>query len=123
MLSPKSDDVLREKINASINDVKNQEFFDSLRTRIGGRVQDTAFLSAAVDKAIYGYKSASEANKGFLLPRNTKVLVVEWGGSYTAAMDRNNKEQSGDRSRVKLLSGPLRGKIVWVNNEHITLGY
>ena len=121
MLSSKAHNSILEKINGSINDNKNQELFDSLRERIGGGTQYAAFLSAENGKAIYGYTSPTERERGFLLPRNTKVLVVKWGVAYTKALDIKNEEQAGDKSRVKLLSGPLRGKVVWVDNDYLTL--
>lgn len=121
MLSPKYDETLVKKINKAIHNPDNQQIFDSVSERIKATSLDTAYLSANVDKAIFGYKNAENNGARYLLPRNSRVLVVKWGSAYTEAVDSNSNDQVENRSLVKLLSGPLRGKLVWVNNVHITL--
>jgi hypothetical protein len=56
-----------------------------------------------------------------MIVRNSRVLVNQWGSRYTVAADNNNPPAAAGRSRVKLLSGPASGKVVWVEDRFITL--
>ncbi|MEW8624733.1 MAG: hypothetical protein AB2551_03160 [Candidatus Thiodiazotropha sp.] len=121
MVSPKLNKEIVKKIKDSIEDPKNKEFFDSLRTRTKTRSLDRAFLSASADKIIYGYKKRSSGRESFMIPRNTKVMVTEWGDVYTHEVENAGEQKDPGRSQVKLLSGPLKGKVLWINNQHLTL--
>jgi hypothetical protein len=119
MISPKLDASILHKINLSIKE--NKEFFDSLRTRTGSNDQVMAFLAAPVGEIIYGYGGKAASTGKFMIPQNSSVLITEWGQAYSVDALDNHLASVPGRTQVKLLSGPLKGKVVWVGSQYITL--
>ncbi len=121
MLGPKLDHAVLKKINTAINDHK--EFFDNLRAKAVPSNQDIAYLKAPSDKDIHGYFTANQNSAKFIIPRNSKALIIKWNGSFIEYDTHEKKKNMStpDRSQVKLLNGPFKGRVIWVNNQHIEL--
>ena len=119
MLSQKIDQEILKDINHSID--QNKEFFDSLRSRIHAGTAETGNLTADAGQAILGCKTAACTGDGALIPGNSRILIVEWGEAYRRLQPDPALRPGSARSRVKLLSGPMSGKLLWVDGRHITL--
>jgi ABC-type amino acid transport substrate-binding protein len=119
MVSPKVDPDLLPKINKAIE--HNKEFFDSLRASVRSHGRDTAWLNAPDGEIIWGYPDSTGDAASIMIVRNSRVLINQWGSSYTGESGYETRPSGTGRSRVKLLSGPARGKVVWVEDRFITL--
>lgn len=121
MLSPRLDTKILDRINAAIGDPKNEEFFKSLRRRINANagIQDTAFLVAPGNETISGFFNRTGKTPDVLIPGNSKVLVTDWGQAYQIKSE--TEQPNSGRSQVKLLNGPLIGKVVWVDHQYLIL--
>jgi ABC-type amino acid transport substrate-binding protein len=119
MLSQKVNPELLEKINNSI--LKNKKFFDSLRSRTNATTGATGYLSADDDQLIRGCASLICSDSGILIPRYSRILIVEWGAAYKQPLPATSDSVQAARSHVKLLNGPMRGKLLWVDTKHINL--
>lgn len=119
MLSPKLNKAILDSINSSIDKPDNKAFFDSLSQSIGVAEPDIAILTGTAGKAITGYSNISRDESSFTIPHNTRVLVLDWGKGFL--MVDGAKPSGMDMSQVKLLDGPLRGKVVWVENRYLTI--
>lgn len=121
MLSAKLDKDVTAAINESINSPKNREFFENLREKTAHSRPETALLSAPRGKLIYGYARESSDAEVIVIPQNSRVLIMKWGNVYTAANNRVMEDVDPGVSQVKLLNGPLKGKVMWVSGRNITL--
>jgi hypothetical protein len=119
MLSQKVDTAILTDINDSIR--KNKEFFDSLRSRTHASIAETGYLYADADNLIPGCESAACSGSTALIPRHTRILIVEWGKAYQRPLPTASVTPESARSQVKLLNGPMRGKLLWVDSKHINL--
>lgn len=123
MLSPKLNPDIINDINDKIKSNKKKPFFHNLENQImsGNKSSETGYLVSGNHETIYGYLSESDNSQMFALPGKSKVLVIKWGSAYLREIKKTREEIKGGRSKVKLLNGPLRGKVMWVNNRFITL--
>ena len=61
-----------------------------------------------------------EDKKGFLIPRGTSAVVVEWNTLFTEEGDFDVHTDMYEKSRVKILEGPLKDHLLWVPNMFLT---
>jgi polar amino acid transport system substrate-binding protein len=53
---------------------------------------------------------------GFLIPRGTRALVLTWDTAFVSEQRVEDRRLMYRKSEVKLLDGPLRGRVLWVPN-------
>lgn len=58
----------------------------------------------------------TDDKKGFLIPRGTRAVVVEWHKSFTEESDFDIHTDVYSKSRVKILEGPLKDHLLYVPN-------
>ncbi|MCU7807381.1 MAG: transporter substrate-binding domain-containing protein [Candidatus Thiodiazotropha sp. (ex Semelilucina semeliformis)] len=122
MVSPKMDASILSEINDAIEG--NKRFFDGLRSKMVASNESEANLVSPTGTTIFAYEGRLSDNASFIIPRNSQVLIVEWGEAYTNELHSNSSEFIGfGKSQVKLLNGPSKGRVVWVKNEYISLRY
>lgn len=56
-----------------------------------------------------------------ILPRGTQALVIEWSPNFTQTERTTIHEQLQRYSQVRLLNGPMKDAIVWVQNMYIEI--
>ncbi len=123
MLSPKLKPSILADINEAIMKNKDTVFFQSLERlmKTNANSLDTGFIDTTDNETIYGYFKSSSSKAGCIIPRNSKVLITEWGTAYFEQAKNSYDETGAGRSRVKMLNGPLKGKVMWVNNQHLII--
>ncbi len=57
-----------------------------------------------------------DAKEGFLIPRGTEAIVVEWHPLFLKESDFDIHKEMFEKSRVKILEGPLKDRLLWVPN-------
>jgi ABC-type amino acid transport substrate-binding protein len=73
----------------------------------------TRFWPRQNDQLVY------DENCGYLIPKGTRALVVEWGEPFTQPGQVEINEQLLKPSRVKILEGPLKNKELYISNVYI----
>lgn len=124
MFSPQLDPDFIEKINDSISKHQGTTYFDTLRLKMDTPVKsmETGCLSAVAGNSIYGYATPSEEKPIFVIPRNSSILIVEWSERYSEKMTGADSNPEAGRSKVKILNGPSKGRVMWVDNHNIIIG-
>lgn len=59
--------------------------------------------------------------KRFILPRGTKASVIEWSPYFLNAGIFNVFDELSNKTKVKIINGPLKGKMLWVDNMYIEI--
>ena len=57
-----------------------------------------------------------DGDRGFLIPRGTRALVLSWDGAFLSKQNVGDRQLMYRKTEVKLLDGPLRGRVLWVPN-------
>ena len=57
-----------------------------------------------------------DARRGFLIPRGTSAVVVQWNDLFWVEGDFDAHKDIYKKSRVKILEGPLKDRLLWVPN-------
>lgn len=57
-----------------------------------------------------------DREEGFLVPRGTRALVLTWDDAFVSRQDIGDRQLMYRKTQVKLLDGPLRGRVLWVPN-------
>lgn len=122
--SPKVSDEFISEINNAINACVSSDYYKSLEAKVNN-TQDK-FLKAYLvvnpkNSLIYGYTDDEKKQPEYLIPTNTKVVVLKWNDIFETKINKKDKLFGKNRSKVKLLNGPLKGKILWIENEQIAL--
>lgn len=71
--------------------------------------------------ALVTAKANLQSRESFIIPRGSKAVVVTWSKNFETQEITTVHEQMSRYTRVKLLNGPLRGRLVWVRNMFIEL--
>ena len=59
--------------------------------------------------------------KKFMIPNGTKAVVLKWNTNYSKLKGPFARLDMNERSQVKILNGPLRGKILFIAHVHINI--
>jgi hypothetical protein len=59
---------------------------------------------------------APDSEAGFLLPRGTRALVLAWDDAFVTRQAVGDRQLMYRKTQVKILDGPLRGRVLWVPN-------
>lgn len=57
-----------------------------------------------------------DSESGFLIPRGTRALVLSWDDAFVTKQNVGDRQLMYRKTEVKLLDGPLRGRVLWVPN-------
>jgi polar amino acid transport system substrate-binding protein len=57
-----------------------------------------------------------DLDQGFLIPRGTRAIVVSWDPLFNQQGEFDAHKDMYQRSRVKILEGPLKDHLLWVPN-------
>jgi len=57
----------------------------------------------------------------YMIPRGTKAIVLEWSPHFREKSDLKIYDEMFKTTKVKILNGPLRGKILYVENMYIEI--
>lgn len=88
---------------------------DEIRSRRIVRLTDPGSF------ALVTAKDSPDAKESFIIPRGTRALVIDWSKNFTEKMVTTVFEQMQRYSRVQLINGPLKGRLVYVRNMFIEL--
>lgn len=88
---------------------------DEIRSRRIVRLTDPGSF------ALVTAKDSPDAKESFIIPRGSRALVVDWSKNFTEKMVTTVFEQMQRYSRVQLINGPLKGRLVYVRNMFIEL--
>lgn len=66
-------------------------------------------------------RATQDSKETVTLPRGSRAVVLEWSENFRTPMQTKIYDQMFALSKVKLLDGPLKGRIVWVQSLHIEL--
>ncbi len=123
MISPKLNPGILNDINDAIVKNKDKIYFKSLERKMKTRVNtlETGVIDAPSNEIIYGYPTHSGSTARFIIPRNSIVLITEWGPEYIEEEKKANESSNLGRSKVKLLNGPFKGRVMWVNSHYLTI--
>lgn len=108
-------------INHSIESAHKTIYYQNLIDKINNPKKESwlAYLKDSDSSLIYGYSGSSVDKFDYILPASTKVVVVEWNRIFCDKITLQGENYSKLRSKVKVLNGPLNGKIVWIENRNI----
>jgi polar amino acid transport system substrate-binding protein len=122
LLSPKVPDQLVADLNEAIGNLDTL-FLNSVKDKIlsASELKSTAVLNSTTGYPIYGYPNFNENIPIYLLPGNTKVLVMNWHETYQERITEPDILNDILKSQVKVLNGPLQGKVMWVSSKQIHL--
>ena len=67
---------------------------------------------------VVGFERADDKN-GYLLPRGTLALVLQWSDRFLTKGSVKMYDQMFVKSKVRILDGPLKGRILYVDNIYI----
>lgn len=59
------------------------------------------------------------AEEGYVVARGTRAVVLQWSQRFTEAGEVRVFDEMFAKSRVRIIEGPLKGKVVWVENMFI----
>jgi len=121
--SPKVSDEFIASINDAIKTCNSTEYYRSLIARVNSPAQDLteAYLNNPGQSPVHGFSDPFKKDPDYVLPPNTKVVVIEWNRIFTDKISPGSKKQTQIRSRVKILNGPLKGKVLWLANDQILI--
>ncbi|MEM7621036.1 MAG: hypothetical protein AAF228_11350 [Pseudomonadota bacterium] len=78
-------------------------------------------LSDPASFALVTAKEDKSDTETLVIPRGSKALVVEWSKNFYSKENSTVHKQMNAYTQVKLLNGPLQGRVVWVQNMFIEL--
>ena len=121
--SPKVSDDFINNVNNSIRTCVRSDYYKGLVANI--RHPQNAFCVAHLNdpnkSLVYGYLNKDKKQPDYVLPLQTEVAVVQWNRVFTTPIKQKDKEYAKLRSQVKIINGPLKGKVLWVDNYQIEL--
>ena len=122
LLSPRFPVEDTSKLNEAIRKLDSL-FLQTLEEKIAASstVRNEGFLHSRSDDPIYGFSSPEDQGPDCVLPENTRVIVIEWHASYLTMLEERRDFRNDSKSQVKILNGPLRGKVMWVMSTQIHL--
>ena len=124
LIAPKTKqgELLRDKVNSLIEQVKNIKSL-SLKVVERTRPKDIARLVTAEGyPAIVGQTSLDENSQYYTLPQGTRVLVLKWSNKIVSASQTDRIYKSMiDLSQVVVLNGPHVGKELFIKNMHLEI--
>jgi ABC-type amino acid transport substrate-binding protein len=59
---------------------------------------------------------AVDNEEGYFIPRGTRALVLSWDDAFVSRHKIGDRQLMYRKTQVKLLDGPLRGRVLWVPN-------
>ncbi|MCF8222973.1 MAG: hypothetical protein K9J25_07475 [Bacteroidales bacterium] len=121
--SPKVSDEFIGSINDAISTCTSTEYYRSLIARVNSPATSLteAYLNNPGQSPVYAFSDPGNKDPDYVLPPNTRVVVIQWNRIFTRKIGQNIGIPSQLRSRVKILNGPLEGKVVWVENDQILI--
>ena len=66
------------------------------------------------------FQQPYDENCGYLIPKRTRALVIEWGEPFITPGNVKIHNQILQKSRVRILQGPLKDKELYVANIYIS---
>lgn len=123
MLSPKLNPGILKHINSAIERSGKKTFFNNLRQEMKNppTKSETAHLVSDNEYPVQGYRNAEGNEVLHELPQNNFAMVIKWGGAFGEVSSKSHGTQPLGRTKVKLLNGPYKGKVMWVSNSNIIL--
>jgi polar amino acid transport system substrate-binding protein len=103
---------------AAIDEDQRQEIASAVLTQINEQNQ---VLLNAFDGSGYLKGYFRPAEQPVLLPQGTRALVEQWPESYLNAVGEPSAEAIATWARVKILNGPLRQEILYVDGRAVAL--
>jgi hypothetical protein len=67
-----------------------------------------------------GTHEKSENARGFLIPPGTRAVVVQWSDHFKREKNFDVRQEMREKSRLRILEGPLEDQILWVPNRFIS---
>lgn len=121
--SPKVSDEFIGSINDAISTCTSTEYYRSLIARVNSPATSLteAYLNNPGQSPVYAFSDPVNKDPDYVLPPNTRVVVIQWNRIFTRKIGQNIGIPSQLRSCVKILNGPLEGKVVWVENDQILI--
>ena len=60
-----------------------------------------------------------DSESGFLIPWGTRALVLSWDDAFLSRQNVGDRQLVYRKTEVRLLDGPLRGRVLWVPNRFL----
>ena len=110
-------------INSAIKKCTGTDYYKSLEAKANELPKEElqAHIISLDNSPVYGYRSSLKEQPDYVLPSSSKVVVVNWNEIFYSQINKKEKIHAQLRSQVKIIKGPLKGKVLWVENKQIEL--
>ncbi len=110
-------------INSAIKKCSVTDFYKSLEAKVNDIQQEhlQAKIISPDHSVVYAYTSSTKEQVDYILPHSSKVAVLNWNKIFHSKIDKKKKAHAMLRSEVKIINGPLKGRVLWVENKNIEL--
>lgn len=110
-------------INNAIKKCTVTDYYKSLEAKANELQKEEiqAHIISHDNSLVYGYRSSLKEQPDYVLPSSSKVVVLKWNEIFYSQINKKDKTHAQLRSQVKILKGPLKGKVLWVENKQIEL--
>ncbi len=115
-------DFLR-RFNEALRKVKQSSFYKTLKSKFreGNPVPLTVVLKQAGSYAMVFGREQHTDSESFLIPAGSRAVVLQWSPHFQAKGSLDLDREAEAFSRVKLLDGPLKGKLLYVPNRFLQI--
>lgn len=110
-------------INDAIKNCSGTDYYKSLEAQANNIQKEElqAYIISPYNSLVYAYTSSTKEQPDYILPSSSKVVVLNWNEIYYSKIDKKNKTHAILRNEVKIINGPLKGKVFWIESKHIEL--
>lgn len=110
-------------INNAIKKCSGTDYYKNLEAKVNDIQQEQlqAKIISPDHSVVYAYTSKTKEQVDYILPPSSKVAVLNWNEIFYSKIDKKEKAHAILRSEVKIINGPLKGRVLWVENKNIEL--
>lgn len=117
---------LIEKFNVSLKEIKRKGEYKEILLK--NRETLKAYLSNVIRLTnntetfpMVVASSNPSSKKKYIIPRGTKAVVLQWSEHFTNEGKLKIYDEMFKKTKVQIINGPLKGKIVFVENMYIEI--
>lgn len=121
--SPKVSNDFIINVNKAIQKCTKLDYYKNLVEKVKNPQKEfiRAHLNNPNKTLIYGYSNIEKKQPDYVLPLSVEVVVLKWNKIFLSHISQKDKKFAKLRSQVKIINGPLKGKVLWIENDQLEL--